>query len=111
MQQVIDENYSRQVSRDTKRSMMSAAADGYWMGGRVPYGFKAAPTADGRRRRMEPDEYEAAVVRQIFGWASEGTGGLLIATRLNELGVTLNGRPRHVLGYLQEFLFMTLPPW
>ncbi|MFN3303219.1 MAG: recombinase family protein [Roseateles sp.] len=93
MQQVIDENYSRQVSRDTKRSMMSAAADGFWMGGRVPYGFRAVPTADGRRRRMAPHEYEAAVVRQIFGWAADGTGALLIATRLNELGVTLNGRP------------------
>ena len=93
MQQVIDENYSRQVSRDTKRSMMSAAADGYWMGGRVPYGFRPVPAADGRRRTLVPHEHEAAVVRQIFGWAADGTGALLIAARLNELGVTLAGRP------------------
>ena len=93
MQQVIDENYSRQVSRDTKRSMMSAAADGYWMGGRVPYGYRAVPAADGRRRKLAPHEYEAAVVRQMFGWAADGAGALLIATRLNELGVTLAGRP------------------
>jgi site-specific DNA recombinase len=95
VQQVLDENYSRQVSRDTRRSMMSAAAEGFWMGGRVPFGYRAEPVEGSKRRRLAPNEPEAAVVRQIFAWAADGIGALLIAVRLNGQGTTLHGRPWH----------------
>jgi site-specific DNA recombinase len=38
--EVIDEQYSRQIAKDTRRSMAKNAADGFWNGGRVPYGFR-----------------------------------------------------------------------
>ena len=62
------------------------------MGGRVPFLFKAVPAPDGKRRRLQPDEQEAAVVRQIFGWAVDGIGALGIALQLNKDGLTMRGR-------------------
>lgn len=96
-QQVMDESYSRQVAADTKRSMIKAASEGFFMGGRVPYGYDAVPACDdGRRRRLVPRPGEAEVIAQIFDWARAGIGTLLIARRLNEQGVSMRGgRPWH----------------
>lgn len=92
-QQIIDEHYSRQVSMDTKRSMIRAAGAGFFMGGRVPYGYEAVPAADGKRRRLQPHPDEAPVVQAMFENSARGIGAFAIAVMLNEQGITHRGRP------------------
>ncbi|WP_411970076.1 recombinase family protein [Paucibacter sp. Y2R2-4] len=92
-QQVVDESYSRQVSADTKRSMMKAAREGYWMGGHVPFGYQAVAAIDGKRRKLIPIEPDASIVRSIFDSAQRGIGAKLIALDLNAQGLKMRGRP------------------
>ena len=87
--EVIDEQYSRTVAKDTRRSMAKNAADGYWNGGRVPFGFEAV--AAGKRRRLKPHDAERLVVEMIFQWCLGGMGTKDIATTLNRLGVARRG--------------------
>ena len=51
--EIIDEQYSRTIAKDTRRSMAKNAQDGFLNGGRVPFGFRPAPV--GRRKRLEID--------------------------------------------------------
>lgn len=92
IQQVMDEGYSRQVSADTKRSMIKAAREGYFMGGRVPFGYEAVPAEDGRRQRLQPLVHEATIVQMIFRHALEDEGAYGIALGLNQQGVTMRGK-------------------
>lgn len=108
-QQVIDESYSRQVSADTKRSMMKAAGEGYFMGGRLPFGYQTEQEPGTQRRRLVPLEHEALVVRMIFDWAAQGVGAKLIAERLNGQGQMIRGRRWHkgtVLHMLNSEVYM-----
>lgn len=91
MFQLFDEHQSRRVGRDTMRSMAKNARDGFWNGGHIPFGF--APVAIGKRKRLEPQAEEAAVVRTIYRWCLQGSGTKDIAQRLNKTGTTHRGRP------------------
>lgn len=82
--EIFDEHYSRQVSTDTLRSMMKNARDGYFNGGRVPFGYRTSP--DGKRKRLEIDPEDAEIVRDVFKWCAEGCGAKTISMRLNEQG-------------------------
>ena len=79
--EVIDEQYSRTISKDTRRSMAKNAADGFWNGGIVPFGFQAVPA--GKRRKLAVVESEAVIIRTMFRWYLDGNGCKEIATRLN----------------------------
>lgn len=57
MLEIFDEHYSRQISADTLRSMVKNAQDGFFNGGRVPFGYAAVP--DGKRKRLIIVEPEA----------------------------------------------------
>jgi site-specific DNA recombinase len=92
-QQIIDEAKSRATSRDTKRSMIQAARAGYWMGGRVPFGYRAELVPGSKRRHLVSDPDEAPVVMQIFEYSARGLGAFAIASALNAQGLTLRGRP------------------
>lgn len=87
---IIDESYSRQVSKDTRRSMAKNAVDGFFNGGRIPFGFRSVVV--GKRKKLEPAPEEVPVVRTMFQWYIEGAGFLDIATRLNGLGLLNRGR-------------------
>jgi hypothetical protein len=88
---MMDEMHSRNVAKDTLRSMKSAAADGFFVGGRVPFGYKAV--AAGKRRRLEPHEINANIVRSMFRLAlEEGLGSQAIALRLNADGLLRDGK-------------------
>lgn len=87
--EVIDEQYSRTVAKDTRRSMAKNAADGYWNGGRVPFGFEAV--AVGKRRRLKPHDSERRVVEMIYQWCLGGMGTKDIAQTLNKMGVGRRG--------------------
>lgn len=97
---VIDERYSRQVASDTRRSMLKAARDGFFLGGRVPFGYLAV--ADGKRKRLAVHPTEGATVRQIFGLALQGCGTKMIALQLNGQGLTMRGKPwaKNTVNYL-----------
>ncbi len=88
---LLDENYSRRVGTDTRRSMLKAARDGYFMGGRVPFGYVAE--MDGKRRRLAIHEGEAELVRRIFSLSMHGAGVKVIALQLNDAGQLNRGQP------------------
>lgn len=88
--EIFDEHYSRQVSADTLRSMMKNARDGFWNGGRVPFGYQAE--RDGKRARLVPDETEAGTVREIFDLYLRGLGCKAICVHLNDAGRLNRGR-------------------
>jgi site-specific DNA recombinase len=104
MSALMDENYSRQVSRDTRRSMLANARAGYFNGGRVPLGYRAVN--DGKRKRLAVDEIEAAVVRSIFAAYLNGAGTKVIAMTLNRDGITRRGRP-----WTKNNVTLTLRNW
>ena len=80
--EVMDEYNSRQVSADTKRSMVKNARDGHFNGGRVPLGYETAP--NGKRKRVVVNESEAGMVREIFRMCADGNGAKIIAMQLNK---------------------------
>lgn len=88
--EIFDELSSRLTAADTKRSMISNALAGRWNGGTPPYGYVAVP--DGRRRRLEALESEAAIARDIFTWRLEGRGARAIAIQLNSAGYSNRAR-------------------
>lgn len=87
---IMDEQYSRAIAKDTRRSMAKNAADGFWNGGRAPFGY--APVQIGKRKKLAPVADEALVVKTIFRWAIDGLGQKCIAVRLNESGIGRRGR-------------------
>ncbi len=90
MLEIFDEHYSRQVSADTLRSMMKNARDGFWNGGRLPFGYRSVPV--GKRKRLEPDPNEAATVREMFDLYIRGLGCKAITILLNDAGRTHRGK-------------------
>lgn len=91
MRALINEKYSRDVGRDTKRSLMKNARDGFFNGGRAPIGYRAE--ADGKRKRLALVEEEAQVVRRMFDLYLAGDGCKRIAMLLNSEGVSKRGAP------------------
>ena len=87
--EIVDEHYSRQIAKDTKRSMMKNARDGFFNGGRVPIGYSAV--SSGNRKRLEIAPTEARIVRDIFDWCAAGAGSKEIAMRLNDQGIFRRG--------------------
>lgn len=87
---IMDEQYSRSIAKDTRRSMAKNAVDGFWNGGNVPFGYQSAPV--GRRKQLVPVESEALVVRMIFRWCIDGHGQKDIALRLNGSGIGRRGK-------------------
>ena len=90
MLELMDENTSRRISKDTKRSMIKNAQDGFFNGGYVPYGYKLEK--EGQRKRLAIDENEGEIVRMIFKLCETGIGGKSIAMTLNNMGLTMRGK-------------------
>jgi hypothetical protein len=87
MLELMDENTSRRISKDTKRSMIKNAQDGFFNGGHVPYGYKLEK--EGQRKRLAIDENEGEIVRMMFKLCEGGMGGKSIAMTLNNMGLTM----------------------
>lgn len=86
----MDQLVSRNIGRDTLKSMKRSAAAGYFTGGRVPFGYLSV--ADGPRNRLQPHPDEALVIQRAFQACLEGLGAQAIATRLNEAGLLRRGQ-------------------
>lgn len=82
--EIVDEHYSRVIARDTRRSMMKNARDGYFNGGHIPFGYAVVP--DGKRKKLNPAEPEAQLVRDMFSAYSRGAGTKEIAMQFNAAG-------------------------
>lgn len=90
--EVMDEYQSRQTAADTRRSMIRNAEQGFFCGGRPPFGYQPEPHPDHpRRRRLAVDDTEAPVVRRIFNLRLQDYGAFEIARSLNNSGLLNRG--------------------
>lgn len=87
--EIVDEQYSRTISKDTRRSMLKNAQDGFFNGGRIPFGYCAVSA--GRRKKLQVMPSEALVVREIFRLYIGGFGTKEIAMQLNQQGIQRRG--------------------
>ena len=88
---MMDEVYSRNVARDTLRSMITASRDGFFVGGRPPFGYLIERV--GKRSKLGVHEDHAAIVRTMYGLAlNEGLGAQAVALRMNAAGLTRDGK-------------------
>ncbi len=98
---LFDEYQSKENGKHTLRAMKENARQGYFNGNKPPFGYRAVETEakgrKGKKKRLEIDPAEAAIVRQVFDLYLHGHRGQCfgekgIATHLNGRGVTLRGQ-------------------
>jgi site-specific DNA recombinase len=78
--------YVKGMSRNVSRGMAALAAQGYWMGGDPPLGFRAEGGRHTRHLVLGPAE-EVAAVKELFRLAAEGVYTLTDLARIaNERG-------------------------
>ncbi len=88
---MMDEIYSRNVARDTLRSMITASRDGFFVGGRAPFGYRIERV--GKRSKLAVHEDHAAIVRTMYALAlNEGLGAQAVALRMNAAGLKREGK-------------------
>lgn len=83
------------MKEEQLRKTKEAALQGYWLGGRPPFGYKLVEVKDGERKRkkLEINESEAEIVRKIFELYAQGYSAFSITRYLNENGLLRNGKP------------------
>lgn len=88
---MMDEIYSRNVARDTLRSMITASRDGFFVGGRAPFGYRIERV--GKRSKLAVHEDHAAIVRTMYALAlNEGLGAQAVALRMNAAELKREGK-------------------
>ncbi len=97
---LFDEYQSKENGKHTLRAMKENARQGYFNGSRAPYGFRAVELDikgnKGKKKRLEVDPAEAAIINTIFRLYLDGYNGNTlgvkgIAAHLNERGLTMRG--------------------
>ena len=92
--EMMDEHYSRTISKDTRRSMILNAQQGYWNGGPAPFGYAAVPVPGARKRkRLEPVADEAVIVRQLYEMRASGDGIRQLVAWLRDRDIRRHGKP------------------
>jgi site-specific DNA recombinase len=98
---LFDEYQSKENSKHTLRAMVENARQGYFNGTRPPFGYRAveaeARGRRGKKKRLEIDPAEAAIVRRVFnlylhGYKGSPLGEKSIAAHLNGKAITLRGQ-------------------
>lgn len=94
----IDQYESELNGLRTSAAMREAVKQGYYPGGRTPYGFCKVPVYvhDGQkpRYRLEIEPREAEILRTMYRLYITGSGALKVAETLNTLGLrTRKGSP------------------
>jgi site-specific DNA recombinase len=87
---LMDELYSRQIARDTLRSQKKSAAEGFFTGGNVPFGY--VRVKHGARSRLEVCPVDGPIAARVFQLAGEDLGAQAIALKMNELGLLRAGK-------------------
>jgi hypothetical protein len=106
---------SIKTSIRTKTSLGQIVCEGHFRGGGVPYGYRIERQGRVNKRNHEvyeilTDDYEAAVVKQIFEmYSKRGFGTQTLATRLTEQGILnrsgRNFHPATVLNMLKNPMY------
>ena len=80
----LDEFYSANLGEEIMRGLRESASRGFYVNGYAPYGYRRIKVRDGNKDRvkLEPEEHQSEVVRQLFGDVLKGKG-------LKELGKDL----------------------
>ena len=98
---LFDEYQSKENAKHTLRAMKENARQGYFNGSKPPYGYRTieveAPARSGKKKRLEVDLAEAAIVSKIFNLYSKGEDGKSfsiggLAAHLNQKGITRRGK-------------------
>ena len=92
-----NEHLSAETSKHVRRTMRANASDGFWNGGKVPFGFRSVTVemrGEKHKKKLELDEDEATVVRLMYDLSINGCGAgpmgvRAIAQWLNERGYRL----------------------
>lgn len=81
------ENYSKQKGQIIRNRLQEIAKQGFYTGGRPPYGYKSVeviiPESDRRRFKLEIHDEEINIVKLIFDFASLGLNSKWLASYLN----------------------------
>lgn len=73
---MFDEYQSRHSAIESMRARRRMVMEGYWPGGRPPYGYKLVPANDNPRRNvLALDAEESSLVEKIFSFVRCGDGG------------------------------------
>lgn len=76
----------KMITRRMTQGRARSAASGNWVSGLAPYGYRI--TRHDGKIRLEPDPETAPIVKMVFDWYASGEAGyMLIAKRLNEMGI------------------------
>ncbi len=112
-----DAYHSAETAKHTTRTMMENARQGYWNGGKPPFGYctiEAEKRGDRVKKRLAIDEDEATLVRRIYDLYINGNGlsGPLgvkaIVEHLNSRGIKRRGKMfyvSHVHDILQRTIY------
>ena len=81
--------FKSMLAQEVVRGMREAASRGFWVGSRVPYGYRTLMVQDGAKKRptLEPDPDTAPIVKRVFDMAEAGRGMLEITHTLNAEGI------------------------
>ena len=85
----LDEFCSANLGEEVVRGMRESASRGLYVGSYAPYGYRKLKVKDGSKDRvkLEPETYQAEVVKRIFRGITEGNGLVEIAKQLNSEGI------------------------
>ncbi len=90
MMEGINEYYSRNLARETRKGLLENALSGKWTGGTPPYGYNV----NRETLKLEINEEQAPAVRLYFESIADGKNHTWIANELNRRGFKTNaGNP------------------
>jgi len=85
MQGAIAEYERTKIAERTRRGKLYWARQGAMVGGHAPYGYRFVRRSEESRARLEVDEFQATVVRQMYCWeVEEHLSTRAIARRLTQ---------------------------
>lgn len=88
---VINDLYSKDISKKTCSALRAKRQKGDFVGGYAPHGYRKDPE---NPSRLIADPQTAPVIRQIFTWRAEGLSCGAILRRLNQADIPSPGRYR-----------------
>lgn len=96
LKNIINEVYSRDISRKTASALTTKRKNGEFIGTWAAYGYRKCA---GDPHRIEPDEETAPVVRDIFRWRLSGMGYAQILRRLTGAGIPSPSKYHYLKGH------------
>lgn len=96
LKSILHDNYAKDISKKVSTAIDVKKKNGNFMGRTPPYGYIVSKSD---KIRLEIQEEQAEVVRNIFSWRMEGLGPTAIARKLNDLEVPSQLKIRFMQGY------------